>query len=56
MLFLTDPVDVFVNFYGGVIWVDQDYFKPFRDSIFSYPVGIQDFEVRELSGYSFFTN
>jgi hypothetical protein len=56
VLFLGDPVDVFVRFDDWVTGVYKDDFEPFVSSVFSNPVTVEDFSVWELAPCPFLSD
>jgi len=56
MTAVADPVKVAVAFDDRVAGVNENDFVPFQLAVFAYPVGVQDFHVRELPACTLFSD
>ena len=55
VFFRNDPVDSWVDLDGLVGWVNQDNLEELVGGVLSYPVGVEDSEVRALAANTLFS-
>src|SRR3989338_703465 len=56
VLLSANPINLWISFDHGMVWIDQDYFIPGIFSILSYPVRIENNQIFIFFLRSFFGN